>query len=102
MVRLRRAERDHGVGAPCDGIAERELQLANLVADEAQRPDVIALQPNLDPQLPAQARRALKRGLQHGQLDTWAIAERSERIRHRAIIALAIVFNHARSESWIP
>ncbi len=47
VVRPSAAGRDEGVGAICDGGADEELEVAELVATERQREEVLTLDPDL-------------------------------------------------------
>ncbi|MNN78620.1 hypothetical protein D3C81_1951900 [compost metagenome] len=50
MVRLHRPLRHQGVGADLEGVAQKKLQLARLVAPASQAGAVVALDPEIDPQ----------------------------------------------------
>ena len=60
-VRLHRPGREHGVGAARPRLAEVELELAHLVPAEGQPRAVVALDPQLDPEGGAEARRRVER-----------------------------------------
>jgi hypothetical protein len=76
VVGLRRAERHHRGRSLLERRAERELELAHLVAGQAERADVVALEPHLDAELVGEAGRGLERRRQRGERDARQGGER--------------------------
>src|SRR3990172_6145531 len=86
VVRLHRAERDEGVGAPAERLADAELELARLVAPGREAGLVVALHEQPRPaQRAGQARHLLQRGGEMRQPDARQLVGEHARFSSRAL-----------------